>query len=846
MKKMIVFILTAMLISSFGVTVAQTGDSWTILHYSNMDNDLEKYIFEDMMEIRSAGSSELVNFVAQIDRIDGYYDAHGDWTDTRRFYLSQRDIPTFTLEQQADALAQWGVERGMGDYEAIYQELINTPPQVVEQLFRQLSLHVVFDEQAAEVLGEVNMGDPQTLADFIAWGITNYPADHYMLIISSHGNGWAGIGPDETNDTILNLQAMHDGIRAGLDVVGVDKLDIIGFDACLMAQYEVGVALAPVADYLLAAEEVIPGRGWEYSVPYATLNANPTMDAVTLGKTIIDGYMDFYGGVGDTKQVDLHLIDLNKIDGVSQAITNFEGVAGVNMPILLTALGGAWNNTQKFGLNAVEPPNLRAYLDLIDFMTRLGLQTTIPADLLQASSNVVDAVNASIVYSRADDYLPGANGLSIYFPLNADLYAVYGVLRDTPYATMVPISTASWQTFFTAFHQTIATQLNPDLLGVDIATVIAYGENAVNTYDPPVIVMDIMGQGIATIAAYAVWQLPSGEQVIISYDTIARQIFLSVGDEAYELIEYAEGRFQYTWDVLAPALSDGNVTTPVLLQPRTNKTAIIQGVYRNFEGVESEAALVYDSERESIVTMVVLASGGAPYEARPQPGDTFTPVWTVLDANGNSSNTLADATLDLSNGFPKLAYLPAPDGNYTLGVRLEDFAGNVKFATYPLTVANTGLDHAWRGYKNAILGINFLFPFSWSEPEVVVGESGIPALAITSPDDDYYTIIIASYSAQTLDAVIDQSLSNLREGTVGLTLYDRTVLADLPYSPVAYEFEYTLDGTPIAGVRLFYDIPDNGGVYVVNMTVRAGDYATGVELIGKLAQSISFFSPISD
>src|SRR6185295_12580297 len=39
-------------------------------------------------------------------------------------------------------------------------------------------------------LGEVNMGDPAVLKDFIAWSKKNYPAKHYMLEFWSHGQGW--------------------------------------------------------------------------------------------------------------------------------------------------------------------------------------------------------------------------------------------------------------------------------------------------------------------------------------------------------------------------------------------------------------------------------------------------------------------------------------------------------------------------------------------------------------------------------------------------------------------------------------------------------------------------------
>ena len=38
-------------------------------------------------------------------------------------------------------------------------------------------------------LGEVNMGDPSTLALFTEWAIENFPVEHYVLVVWDHGNG---------------------------------------------------------------------------------------------------------------------------------------------------------------------------------------------------------------------------------------------------------------------------------------------------------------------------------------------------------------------------------------------------------------------------------------------------------------------------------------------------------------------------------------------------------------------------------------------------------------------------------------------------------------------------------
>jgi hypothetical protein len=55
--------------------------------------------------------------------------------------------------------------------------------------------------------GERNMGDKQTLTDFVSWSKTNYPADHYALYFWGHGRSWhpGWVMRDDTNNDTLDL-----------------------------------------------------------------------------------------------------------------------------------------------------------------------------------------------------------------------------------------------------------------------------------------------------------------------------------------------------------------------------------------------------------------------------------------------------------------------------------------------------------------------------------------------------------------------------------------------------------------------------------------------------------------
>jgi hypothetical protein len=49
-------------------------------------------------------------------------------------------------------------------------------------------------DEVVEELGVVDSGHPQTVVDFIRWGVRTAPADRYALVLWNHGGGWT---PDD-------------------------------------------------------------------------------------------------------------------------------------------------------------------------------------------------------------------------------------------------------------------------------------------------------------------------------------------------------------------------------------------------------------------------------------------------------------------------------------------------------------------------------------------------------------------------------------------------------------------------------------------------------------------------
>ena len=346
---------------------AESG-SWTILTYSIADTDLEPYMMDDLDELGQSGGYDELNLVALVDRSTDY-----------------GDEPVLGLD---------GWDGG---------KLLEITSGGATEL---------------ENMGDINTGDPQVLADFITRGITDYPADHYALVISDHGASWPGVGGDESSDLdSLELWELNEAIAGGLEGAGLDKLDLLGFDACLMATYEVASTLAPLADRLLASQELEPGHGWDYSA-FAMVGQNGGATVDELGSALIAGFEAQAIDQDDDSEITLSLTDLTQMPAVDAALAEFTGQLIARVDGVAPTVGKTLATTLGFG-KSPDP-------DSESFMTDLGMlagEIGVDAlDVSDAADDLVRAINDAVVDKVDGQATRGATGLSIYFPPQPEYY----------------------------------------------------------------------------------------------------------------------------------------------------------------------------------------------------------------------------------------------------------------------------------------------------------------------------------------------------------------------------------------------------------------------------------------
>jgi len=277
---------------------------------------------------------------------------------------------------------------------------------------------------------QASMGDSQTLADFLRWGLTTYPSAHTGLVFWDHGGGSiTGVCFDDNYDgQSLTLRAIDDALNNTKDALP-GGFDFIGCDACLMATLENANMLAAHAKYMIGSQECEPGTGWNYKAISECLAADPAADAVELGKAICDG---FYQNCVDNEQsgeATLALIDLSKIGALCSA---FEAYAehlydATDDEANFVPICRAIVSAESFGGNNRN----EGYTNMVD----LGGLVDAGAEWSSSAQPVRDAEDAAVVYQVRGENHPDASGLSVYYPLQVQGSKELSVFRDIAVST---------------------------------------------------------------------------------------------------------------------------------------------------------------------------------------------------------------------------------------------------------------------------------------------------------------------------------------------------------------------------------------------------------------------------
>lgn len=308
-----------------------------------------------------------------------------------------------------------------------------------------------------EELGEIDTGDPETLARFVARALATYPPPVKLAIgFWDHGSGvfaeydpaelllergraayppvprhrrprsfrarhlflsaWRRSGEararamlhDDTNVGVLTNLEAGKMLAAAFARAGRErKVELVFSDTCLNGMVEVTEQLAPFAEVVVASEELEPGDGWEYHEWLARMSEAAPADAAAWGRQAVEG---FEAGYADRPaEHPCTLAAFRAENRIAEAFAGFVEAA--------RGLGRAgFDRLQRARVTAQSFASDHDSYDLEDFMTRIRRQRGAAA-LRAAAGEVIAAVGEARIASVAlGASVRRATGLAFWFP----------------------------------------------------------------------------------------------------------------------------------------------------------------------------------------------------------------------------------------------------------------------------------------------------------------------------------------------------------------------------------------------------------------------------------------------
>ncbi len=534
---------------------------------------------------------------------------------------------------------------------------------------------LVYNSEGLTLVDEqpsASMGEAQTLADFLSFAKTNYPAEKTAVVFWNHGGGSVtGAAFDELYGfDSLTLDEMYAAFSSVWDPSEENQpLELIGFDTCLMATVDVAYTFCDIAHYLVASEETEPANGWYYSQWVGALAKNPAMDGEELGKVICDAYYEGCEEVGTQDNTTLSLTDLSKIGPLLEAYETFGAealAAACTNPGFFSQFGRVAAQSENYGGNTKE----QGYTNMVD----LGHMARQSAGMLGSAQSVLDALDECVLYQVGGVYRTEATGLSCYYSYNGDIndfngYAGLGV--------------------GTAFKYFYAYELTGELdeSGMEYIADMNLDElpevQNLTTMGWDGAPLDVDGEGTSflTLGPEA-YDVLAGIGFSLYYVDEENDMMMLLGTDNDMNADWDNGIFSDNFRGVWGSI-DGNLVYMELSFEGEDYNLYSVPILLN--GEEYNLQVVYDfvSEQWGVLgaRQGIDESGMADKEMRLlQEGDEITTIWYVATASGDDD--FEAYTVDTITVTPDTVFAEThlPDGSYAMVYEMRDAMGNYAYS----------------------------------------------------------------------------------------------------------------------------------------------------------------------
>lgn len=653
-------------LAELGDTEPDTEREWTVVVYMGGDNNLEDEAVSDLLEMQRGIPAKGCEVVVLLDRFADPTDGPDDWSDTKVLHVKPGGDGSFA------------------------------------------------------VLGEPkerDTGNVTTFASFVTGALRRFPARHHAVVVWDHGGAWNGVVTDENpvgsaaKKTMLSLPDVRDGLRTALQESGLLGIDLLVFDACMMGQLEVALAVHDVADFMVGSEAIVPGTG----LPYARVL--PKFADTTDPRAIARAIVQEYGGFSDDEfdsRATLCAFDLAKMPRIAACLDDVGRQALAAAPQQWQAIARALFYAEGYEVRSERVADgSAASIDLLDLSSRLR---GVPGITDEALDALQLAVAAAIVerYGGAERSL--SKGLSIYGPYRR------GQFRRGYERT--PLGESTWRRLLGALHEQ-ATRDTSELSVGDFRHLDAFGKPSLTAkpFGGDRLLFSASGDTIVEVQAHRWSRDEQGKQwLLLDQQLVVDPLWparwaTAVAADMIDLVmpQFRPGKNELFHELvgLRFVITDGTIKTLASIDMATPSTqepvTAIARFTKKGGGAPRLVQVSFDRSEWNCASVRPIArpgEGATDRAAVPENGDTFEFAILTRDDAGKQEVAYAPA---LTWGPQRLALLAEPDeaGRYRLQAIARTIGGRTAEGVCEFDVADNedlaGWPKSWTDFDPATL-----------------------------------------------------------------------------------------------------------------------------------------------
>lgn len=394
---------------------------WTIILYMAADNDLYPFASQNLSQMKEIGSNKYLNILVHLD-----IKVPGKEKVTKWLYIEKNKIIQIgedaKLNSGSDETFANAVLRAINDYPSEHLAVLfwnHGSGDLNPVLKKTINPAYLFKYNP-----DTNMIDLDRSIDFIDFiDMLGENINDDTPAISNPKRD-RGICFDETFRSYLDDEKLMRALTKIVAARNGKKIDLVIFDACLMAGTGTTWIMSQFANYMVASEEVVLGPGYNYRtalIPFA----NGTSDSGEIAKALVACYEQTYSKI--TNDYTHSAYDLSQFKKISE---NIDLVA----KLLIKALATQRDNSVKNVIKICRSRYMctcfdeKSYIDLFNLYSNLlsklnDLNFTNKKEgevLRQALSNALKdglvLAKTFIIANVCGNNLSRAQGISIYFP----------------------------------------------------------------------------------------------------------------------------------------------------------------------------------------------------------------------------------------------------------------------------------------------------------------------------------------------------------------------------------------------------------------------------------------------